>query len=188
VDWLAAQHPAAKLVGAPIAGFEFYAWPNQGPDPTSSSLADSREVAVAKGAYNKLWDSFISSKCSVAHSADPGARLLPCFSYRYVKSSLFIIEAQADSKVVMLHDWVPKLKSKSSITPEISVYMSAYAANQSQCFAAAMTPKSADGVFNPSCFIHTGFSNNITFSSSGEGGGGAAYWLPRSASAMARRC
>ena len=42
------------MVGAPIAGYEFYAWPYTGPGHTSSSLADFRIEATAGGNYNKL--------------------------------------------------------------------------------------------------------------------------------------
>ena len=55
LDYVAQRYPSAKVVGAPIAGFEFYAWPYHGPGHTSSTLADFREVAMASGKYNQLW-------------------------------------------------------------------------------------------------------------------------------------
>ena len=30
-----------------------------------------------------------------------------------------------------------------------------------RCLASTMAPASKDGVFNPACFIHTGFTNKI---------------------------
>jgi len=169
-DYLSARFPAAKVVGAPIAGYEFWAWPYKGPGHTSSSLADFRQVAMASGAYNKLWKAFVPAKCAAAHADDPGSCLLPCFSYTYIDTPLFIMEAQADSVVLMYHDWVPTIKRRSDLTAPITEYMAAFAANQSQCLASAMSPSSKDGVFNPSCFIHTAFQNNFTIPTSSDPG------------------
>lgn len=170
IDWLADRFPAARVVGAPIAGYEFYAWPYTGPGHTDSSLADFRAVAMAGGAYNKLWDSFVPAGCLAAHPSDPGACLLPCFSYNFVKTPLFIMEAQSDSVVLMYHDWVPKLKGNASLTNPIKDYMAGFAKNQSQCLAKAFATKSADGVFNPACFIHTGFTSKITIATEDKAG------------------
>ena len=158
------------MVGAPIAGYEFYAWPYTGPGHTSSSLADFRIEAMASGAYNKLWSSVLPLGCLAAHTADPGACLLPCYSYPYVRTPLFIMEAQSDSVVLMHHDWLPDITAlhnatghdTSSPDPAVSAYMSKFAANQSTFLAAAMSPTSKDGVFNPACFIHTAFENSFT--------------------------
>eukprot|EP00040_Diaphanoeca_grandis_P031204 m.186308 g.186308 ORF g.186308 m.186308 type:complete len:405 (+) comp32260_c3_seq4:660-1874(+) len=162
IDWFANRLPHARVVGAPVAGYEFYAWPYQGPGHTASSLADFRIEAMAGGAYNRLWNSYVSPKCVAAHLQDPGACLLPAFSYVYLETPLFIIEAQSDSIVLNMHDWVPYIHSMSDITPPIKTYMVAFAANQSQRLAQAMSANNKNGVFNPSCFIHTGFQNTFT--------------------------
>ena len=122
---------------------------------------------MAAGAYNALWQSFVPPACLAAHAADPGACLLPCLSYGFVQAPLFIIEAQGDSVVLMDHDSVPKLTNRKSVTAPVQRYMAAFAANQSACLAAALGPKSSDGVFNPSCFIHTGFKESITIGGTG---------------------
>ena len=107
VDYMQSYLPQARVVGAPIAGYEFYAWPYTGPGHTSSSLADFRAEAMAGGAYNKLWDAVTPGDCLAKHASDPGACLLPCFSYTSVKAPLYIVEAQSDSVVLMGHDWLP---------------------------------------------------------------------------------
>ena len=174
--------------------YEFYAWPYKGPGHTSSTLADFTEEAVAGGAYNKLWQSFLPPKCLAAHTEDPGACLMPCISYTYIDTPLFIMEAQSDSVVLMYHDWVPKLTRKKSITKEIQAYMAAFAVNQSQCLAPAMSPGSKNGVFNPSCFIHTGFANNFTIALNDGTGEKVGYldalrrWLGGAAVKLADRC
>ena len=80
--------------------------PYTGPGHTASALTDFSEGAMAGGAYNRLWDSFLPPKCLAAHSSDPGACLLPSLSYGFVDAPLFIIEAQVpvhpDSLVPMI--------------------------------------------------------------------------------------
>lgn len=161
VDWLADRLPKARVVGAPIAGYEFYAWPYRGTGHTGSDLADFTAGAMASGTYNNLWDSMVPQACLSEHKADPGACLLPSFSYRYVKAPLFIIEAQSDSVVLMYHDWVPAPSGKKPYSTPIKHYMAQFASNQTGFLSTALAPKSVDGVFNPACFIHTGFDNNI---------------------------
>ena len=188
VDWLAQRYPRARVVGAPIAGFEFYAWPYTGAGNTGpSELADFSAAAMAHGTYNVLWDSFVPPACLADHSTDPGACLLPSLSYGYVQAPLFIMEAQGDSVVLKDHDSVPGLKSRSAVTPPVQAYMAAFAANQSACLAPAMAPKSADGVFNPSCFIHTGFTSTIKIA--GQGYLDAfRSWLGGAAVKLADKC
>ena len=72
------------------------------------------------------WDSYLPQKCLEAHQDDPGACLLPCFSYHYVKAPLFIIEAQADSVVLMGHDWLPRLNRVGDLTPPIRMCVSCH--------------------------------------------------------------
>eukprot|EP00040_Diaphanoeca_grandis_P012941 m.65457 g.65457 ORF g.65457 m.65457 type:complete len:403 (+) comp23558_c1_seq1:139-1347(+) len=162
IDWLASRLPHARVVGAPVAGFEFYAWPYQGPGHTSSLLMDFSMAAMAGGAYNRLWDSYLPSACLVAHLRDQGSCLLPAYSYKYVTTPMFIIEAQADSVVLNYHDWVPAITSLSDITPPIKTYMAEFAANQTQFLMQAMSVASPHGVFNPSCFIHTRIARSMT--------------------------
>jgi len=175
VDWLAARLPTASVVGAPIAGFEFYAWPYQGPGHTSSSLADFRRAAMGGGAYNKLWNATVSPACGAAYPSEPGACLLPAFLYEHLAAPLFIMEAQSDSVVLMAHDWLPKPPPPPLPLPRAQrAYMAEFAANQTRWLAAAAKPESAHGFFNPACFIHTGFTRAITLA---DGNGGRLSYL-----------
>lgn len=45
LDYLAQRYPHARVVGAPVAGFYFYAYPYTGVNHTSSDLADFRPEA-----------------------------------------------------------------------------------------------------------------------------------------------
>ena len=49
-------------------------------------------------------------------------------------------------------------------------YMDEFAINQSVCLAGARATSSKDGLFNPSCFIHTAFDNTITIADDATGG------------------
>lgn len=167
VDWLAARFPSARVVGAPIAGFEFYAWPYEGPGHTSSSLADFRAAAMASGAYNRLWNATVPPACARAYPDELGACLLPCFTYEHVSTPLFIMEAQSDSVVLMGHDWLPQ--PSLPIPAAQKAYMAQFTQNQTRALAAAARPQSKHGFFNPACFFHTGFTHEFTLATaSGE--------------------
>ena len=97
------------------------------------------------------------SGCEAAHSNDPGACLLPCFSYQFIKTPLYIVEAQSDSVVLMHHDWLPgpAVDNRTFRSAPAQQYLAEFQKNQSQCLALAMSSASPHGVFNPACFIHT---------------------------------
>jgi len=57
LDWLAARYPKARVTGAPLAGYYFFAVPYTGHGHTSSSLADFREAAWP--GHFELWNSTI---------------------------------------------------------------------------------------------------------------------------------
>jgi hypothetical protein len=96
-----------------------------------------------------------------AFPGEGGKCLLPCYSAPFVKTPLYIIEAQGDSVVLMYHDWLPSptYEPKSFHSQEARAYMAAFAHNQSTCLSRAVA--AGHGMFNPSCFIHTTFTNKI---------------------------
>jgi hypothetical protein len=63
-------------VGAPIAGFEFYAWPYTGPAHTKSELCDFRVGAMP--AHLQVWQTMLPPACTAHHAADPYACILAC--------------------------------------------------------------------------------------------------------------
>lgn len=63
--------------------------------------------------------------------------------------------------MLLKHDWFPAYPWQRQSQPAKD-YLAAFHANQTKCLASAMAPHSKDGVFNPACFIHTAFTNNIT--------------------------
>ena len=105
LDYLAERYPDARVVGAPIAGHYFYAYPYQGVNHTSSGLADFRPEAW-QGHY-QLWDSFVDASCQAAHVKDPWFCLLSNNSLPFVSCEVFAVEAQTDEVVILYHDSVP---------------------------------------------------------------------------------
>ena len=155
LDWLAHRFPAARVVGAPIAGFYFFAYPYQGPGHTSSGLADFRESAWPQ--HFALWGSFVDEDCRRALGDGAYACSLANYSFPFVTSDAFIVEAQTDQVVIEYHDWVPASQDPNW-SPEVRTYLSSWQANMTQSLGPAMDAKNKkNGVFNPACFIHTGF-------------------------------
>ena len=155
LDWLAQRYPKARVVGAPIAGFYFYAYPYTGVNHTASTLADFRPAAWPQ--HYALWQSFVDADCAAAHAADPSFCLLANNSFPFVTSESFAIQAQTDQVVLTAHDWLPQAYIGEA--PE-RAYMEEWHQNMT---AVALAPllNPADtrhGAFNAACFIHTSFS------------------------------
>lgn len=154
LDWLAEQYPAARVVGAPIAGFYFYASPYTGPQHTTSGhLVDFREAAWPS--HFELWNSTVDADCAAA--IEPWRCLLANNSFPYVRSEAFIIESQTDQVVLEYHDWIPK-QQDPNWSNDVLAYMKSWKNNMSIALAPAMDPSSPNGVFSPACFIHTYFT------------------------------
>lgn len=152
LDWLAGHFSSARVVGAPIAGFYFYADPYMGVNHTSSGLADFREPAWPS--HVELWDSFMDESCVSALGSKSWACMLANNSFPYIDTPVFITEAQTDMVVLLYHDWVPQ--PYVMMGPEQD-YLAQWHENMSIALAPALA-SGRDGVFNPACFIHTGFS------------------------------
>ncbi|EGD80161.1 hypothetical protein PTSG_10843 [Salpingoeca rosetta] len=94
LDWLAQRVPHATVVGAPIAGFYFPAYPYTGPNHTSSDLADFRPQAWP-GHYN-LWNSVVDDSCRAHFKHEPWLCMLSNVSYDFISTQVFVTEAQTD--------------------------------------------------------------------------------------------
>eukprot|EP00730_Choanoeca_flexa_P014114 TRINITY_DN6049_c0_g1_i1.p1 TRINITY_DN6049_c0_g1~~TRINITY_DN6049_c0_g1_i1.p1 ORF type:complete len:375 (+),score=62.72 TRINITY_DN6049_c0_g1_i1:1068-2192(+) len=154
LDNLADRLPTARVLGAPIAGYYFPAYPYTGINHTQSALADFRPAAWPS--HVELWQSAMPKACVQAKPADKQWQcMLANFSYDYIKASVFITEAQTDQVVTTGHDWLPGDDIHQA--PE-QAYLSAWAKNMTQGLQRVMDSK--NGVFNAACFIHTTFSNS----------------------------
>jgi len=154
VDFLAAQYPNARVGAVPIAGFYFFAFPYDGPHHTSSVLVDFRESAWPS--HYTLWGSYVDEDCMNALS-EPSHCILSNYSFPFINTTAFIVEAQSDKVVLTDHDWVPS--DEGLWDKEIMQYLSTWQANMSKAiFDIALKLRPDDGAFFPSCFIHTDFS------------------------------
>lgn len=153
LNWLQARYPKARVVGAPIAGFYFYAYPYQGVNHTTSTLSDFRPPAWPQ--HFALWQSFVDAACAGNHSADPSPCLLANYSLPYVGVEVFAAEAQTDAVQLTAHDWVPA--AYVDMPPE-RAYLAAWRDNMTAALAPLLDPSQPRmGAFNPACFIHTDF-------------------------------
>lgn len=155
LDWIAQRYPSSRVVGAPIAGFYFFAYPFRGPGHTKSSLANFEEQAWPQ--HYSLWKSFVDEDCRRALGSRAYACSLANYSYPYVESETFVVESQTDKVVIDYHDWVPASQDPNW-SPEVRAYLQDWKANMTGALRPWMSAQSKNGVFNPSCFIHTDFS------------------------------
>lgn len=153
LDGLAARLPKARVVGAPVAGFYFEAFPYTGPNHTSSVLADFSPGAWP-GIY-QLWNSTVDTTCKEALSESPWRCLLSNNSFPFISTATFITQAQTDEVVLIAHDWLPQ--SQMTQLPELQ-YMQSWHFNMTDVALAPAILSTKHGVFNAACFIHTGFS------------------------------
>lgn len=118
VDYIASRFPAARVSAAPIAGFYFFATWYSGPNATQNGLADFREAAWPS--HMALWQSYVNEYCAAGRSnsppdgVGPWGCLLANYSYPYVKSASFVMEAQTDEVVLTAHDQLPVRRTQSA--------------------------------------------------------------------------
>ena len=90
-------------------------------------------------------------------------------SYTSLNTAVFIVEAQTDKVVMPLHDGLPKVWDQSpplcsntveGCPPEIVEYMESWRDSMLGALKEVQTANRGDGIFNPSCLIHTSFSSD----------------------------
>eukprot|EP00948_MAST-09A_sp_MAST-9A-sp1_P000366 g366.t1 len=148
----------ARVVGAPIAGFYFFAYPLPGAPAPSASLSDFREAAWPQH-YN-LWKASVDENCQMALPSEPWKCCLANYSYPYLsktmKRNIFVTEAQTDAVVLKYHDWIPEPStSEPHWNASVTSYVETWKNNMSSSLQATGFP-----YFSPACFIHTSFSSS----------------------------
>jgi len=154
LDYLSQRFPQARVVGLPVAGFYFYAYPYTGLNHSDSGLADFRPQAWPH-TYS-LWQAYADEDCIFALADEPWACLLANYSAPYIHTPTFVVEAQTDEVVLTAHDWMP---SQWRFQPPEQAYMAAWHANMTQGLLPWFDLSDGlHGVFNPACFTHTSFN------------------------------
>jgi len=106
VDYLAERFPKAKVTAATVAGFYFYATYYTGTNATSpGGMADFREEAWIN--TYALYDAYVDQSCKMALASNPQACMLSNYSFPYIESQSFSVQAQTDSVVLTGHDCFP---------------------------------------------------------------------------------
>lgn len=156
VDWLSDQlEPLnASVYAVPIAGFYFYAYPYDGPGAlpaNESTLSDFR--APAWPLHFRTWESATDASCFDHFKHDtPSQCLLANYSYPFISSPSFIVEAQTDQVVLEYHDWIPKPPALW-LNQDALAYSLEWRANMSQALSGSKS------IFFPACFTHTGVAD-----------------------------
>eukprot|EP00929_Paragymnodinium_shiwhaense_P088364 TRINITY_DN4866_c0_g1_i1.p1 TRINITY_DN4866_c0_g1~~TRINITY_DN4866_c0_g1_i1.p1 ORF type:complete len:397 (-),score=26.82 TRINITY_DN4866_c0_g1_i1:367-1557(-) len=156
LDWLAERYPHARVVGAPIAGYyffaDFYTGPGASGPPSSEFLVtDFREEAWP--AHFSLWSSFVDQSCAAA--IKPWRCLLANYSFPYTANDVFIVQSGVDKIVTLYHDYVPD----SHWSDPVYNYFAEWGRNMSLALEPSMAPSSRNGVFAPACFTHAFFTS-----------------------------
>jgi len=151
-EYVASKLPFATVVGAPVGGFppeiEWYTGP--GAAPPSEDLHNGQFKT-----HNELFGSFVNKNC--ARALGPDSRYLcgiPYLLYPHLQTPLFVIEAITDSVVMCGFEGLD-CTPKGLISKAVWGYINQYGHNATKNFA-QINPK-RDGLFAPSCLLHTGF-------------------------------
>jgi len=102
-----------------------------------------------------LWDAFLPPRCVAARGPSAhGACAVPHIGYAYVATPLFVMQSLTDIVILCGFEGVP-----TKFEPSVARYIEDYAHNATALLAATVQKKSArDGLFAPSCLMHTGFT------------------------------
>lgn len=152
LDALAARFSSALVVGAPIAGFYFYAYPYAGPNHTQSVLVDFSPESWPH--LITLWNSTSDASCLESLRDTPWACMLANYSFPYISSAAFITESLSDYVVLLYHDDIPVSYVRQP--PELA-YVQSWTHNMTQGLGQPLG-STRYGVFAPACFIHTEFN------------------------------
>jgi ribosome maturation protein SDO1 len=167
IDYLADRLPSAVVKGAPIAGW-YLPGPHPTDDPSSMYVFSDYQNFVAGTSGNDIKNPFESNLWGSNENlpqdciADFGENFLPCTTlhnrYRYIKSSLYIVQAQYDTQQIYSFGGAPeKLAYNDMDLAYVDFIGDATRASLEQIInneAYAMKPH-PDGIYAASCLHHS---------------------------------
>lgn len=158
VDHVADVLPVVRVVGAPVAGLP--------PDVewavdahVKGAAPPSEDVHTAAfPRINALWDAFLPTRCVAArgHSARDACGV-PHVGYAYVATPLFVMQSLTDIVILCGFEGVPA-KVSALLHPSVARYIEDYAHNATALLTTTVEKSARDGLFAPSCLMHTGFT------------------------------
>mgnify|MGYP001192617555 CR=1 FL=1 len=157
LDAVASQLPDVRVVGAPVGGFpaEITWSTTKGSTPPSE---DVRTSAFAKN--NALFDAILPFTCAKTLGASESYKCgVPHIAYQYLQTPTFILEAITDVVITCGFEGMPcKPVWKAFLNPDNWHRWSEYGINATTMFSATVGKSQRDGLFAPSCLLHTGFT------------------------------
>ena len=157
LDWVADALPGVRVVGAPVGGMppEIHWSTVNGSVPPS---ADVRTPAFASN--NALFDSFLPTRCVAAVSAAQAYTCgVPHLSYAHLATPTFVLESLTDVVIMCGFEGMPcKPVARALLDHDVCERFAQYGRNASAMLTASVMRSSRDGLFAPSCLLHTGFT------------------------------
>ena len=146
-----------RVVGAPVGGFppEVY-WSR-----TAGSTPPSEDVRTpAFKANNALFDAVLPPACAAALGEDVRYMCgVPHIAYKYMQTPTFIIEALTDVVISCQFEGMPcSPVVKALLNPDNWNRWAEYGNNCTEMLGHTVLQRARDGVFAPSCLMHTGFT------------------------------
>ncbi len=160
VDALAARYPAARVSGAPVAGFYSDSYPYTGPNATNGGLANFNKSGLDQ--LYALYQPSLNAACVAANAADPAFCMLSNNSFPYVKSAMFVTESLSDSVQLTAHD---NINAADRYMPPEMAYITEWQANMTAALTRTVLGPATDakhGGFAAACWIHTDFGQEPT--------------------------
>eukprot|EP01116_Phalansterium_solitarium_P023723 TRINITY_DN845_c0_g1_i1.p1 TRINITY_DN845_c0_g1~~TRINITY_DN845_c0_g1_i1.p1 ORF type:complete len:382 (-),score=88.24 TRINITY_DN845_c0_g1_i1:122-1267(-) len=153
LDYVADRFPLTRVLGAPIAGFYFPAYPYTGPN---AAPIDVPFDPASWPVYYALWKAFVPTRCAAANPSAPWLCALANTSVATLNAPLFVVETQTDRVSMGLHDGI---NANPPFSAPILQYVTAWGRNMSIGLE-AVESNPTSGLFNPACWIHTDFWAN----------------------------
>ena len=164
LDYTHIRYPAARVSGAPIAGFYFFAYPYIGPNASKPELANFSPQGIQN--LYALYNAKVVSGCATAYASDPSPCMLGNYSFPYINADIFASEAQSDAVVLSAHD---NINAADRYLPPEYAYLTQWALNMSIALSPLLSINNLQhGVFTPACWTHTNF-NGIKIISATDG-------------------
>ena len=157
VDHVAALLPSLRVVGAPVGGFppEIVWSIIKGSAPPSE---DVRTPAFAVN--NQLFNAVLPMACVSALGSELAYQCgVPHIAYPYLQTPSFIMEAKTDIVITCGFEGQPCTPPwKALLNPDNWHRWIEYGQNMTATMADTVMKSERDGLFAPSCLMHTGFT------------------------------
>ena len=159
LDSVSLRLPNVRVVGAPVGGFppEIY-W-----STTKGSHAPEEDVRTpAFKANNALYDGILPYTCANAMGSKESYKCaVPHIAYQYLQTPVMILESLTDVVISCAFEGMPCQPAwKGLLNPDNWKRWGNYGVNASAMFQSTVgqDKRGKNGLFAPSCLLHTGFT------------------------------